>query len=101
MIEEDKVGCERAATNWPVAPDSHPYHGVKVTADGHIEWVQGNLGDVSLTTIDYQTYHTMGWTIIASSSGTRFINDRTGARSSRQHRNGSKVLRPISILHEQ
>ena len=50
------VGCERAATNWPVAPDGHPYHGVKVTADGHIEWVQGNLGDMSLPTIDYQTY---------------------------------------------
>ena len=93
------VGCERAATNWPVAPDGHPYHGVKVTADGHIEWVQGNLGDMSLTTIDYQTYHTMGWTIIASSSGTRFINDRTchGAVVSIER----VVLRPISILHEQ
>ena len=78
MIEEDMVGCETAATNWPVAPDGHPYHGVKVTADGHIEWVQGDLGDMSLVKLEYQNYHAMDWTIIASSSGTCFTNDRTG-----------------------
>jgi hypothetical protein len=78
MIEEDMVGCETAATDWPVAPDGHPYHGVKVTADGHIEWVQGDLGDTSLVKLEYQNYHAMDWTIIASSSGTCFTNDRTG-----------------------
>ena len=31
-----------------------------------------------MVTIDYRTYSAVGWTIVATTDGTRFTNDRTG-----------------------
>ncbi len=53
-------------------------NGVNLSADGTVDWVLGNLGDIPVVTIDYRTYSAEGWTIAASSDGTRFTNDRTG-----------------------
>lgn len=53
-------------------------NGVNLSADGTVDWVLGNLGDIPVVTIDYRTYSAVGWTIVASSDGTRFTNDRTG-----------------------
>ena len=53
-------------------------NGVNVTADGTVEWLVGNLGDIPAVTLDYRTYRALGWTIVASSDGTRFTNGDTG-----------------------
>jgi len=55
-----------------------PANGVEVTSGGALRWISGNLGAIPTTTIDYATYHAVGWTIEASASGTRFTNDATG-----------------------
>jgi hypothetical protein len=77
QISSEAVGCEAQFTNSPVQ-DGVPANGVNVSADGHIKWLVGNLGDIPAVTLDYQTYRAQGWTIAASSSGTRFSNDGTG-----------------------
>lgn len=77
QISTDSVGCESQFTNSPTV-DGAPANGVEVTADGIMRWILGNLGAIPTTTIDYATYHALGWTIDASSSGTRFTNDSTG-----------------------
>ena len=77
QISTDSVGCESQFTNSPEI-DGVPANGVEVTADGTMRWILGNLGAIPTTTIDYATYHAVGWTIDASSSGTRFTNDATG-----------------------
>ena len=77
QISADKVGCESNFTNSPVV-DGEPANGVEVTADGSLRWITGNLGAIPTTTIDYATYHAVGWTIEASDKGTRFTNDGTG-----------------------
>ena len=46
-------------------------------SDGNVEWIVGNLGDIPVVTIDYRTYSAAGWTIVATSDGTRFTNQRT------------------------
>lgn len=50
----------------------------KVTNEGNLRWVTGNLGAIPTVTIDYATYQAVGWTIEAGSDGTRFTNDDTG-----------------------
>jgi len=77
QIDESAVGCEAQFTNAPTK-DGVRANGVNVTADGSVEWIVGNLGDIPVVTIDYRTYRALGWTIVASSQGTRFTNDRTG-----------------------
>ncbi|MBV9089893.1 MAG: hypothetical protein JO044_08335 [Mycobacteriaceae bacterium] len=77
QISRLDVGCEAEFANSPVQ-HGEPANGVHVTADGQLRWVLGNLGDIPAVTLDYQTYHALGWTIDAASSGTRFTNDRTG-----------------------
>jgi hypothetical protein len=77
QISRREVGCEAEFANSPIL-DGEPANGVNVTADGQFRWLVGNLGDIPAVTIDYQTYTAQGWTINASSSGTRFTNDRTG-----------------------
>jgi hypothetical protein len=53
-------------------------NGVSVTAAGAVRWVVGNLGDIPVVTLDYRTYSAQGWTVVATTGGTRFTNDRTG-----------------------
>jgi hypothetical protein len=77
QISSEAVGCEAQFTHSPVQ-DGVPANGVNVSADGQMKWLVGNLGDIPAVTLDYQTYSAQGWTIAASSSGTRFSNDETG-----------------------
>ena len=77
QISSESVGCEAEFTNTPTL-NGEPANGVEVSTDGSIVWHVGNLGDIPTTTIDYATYHAVGWTIEASSAGTRFTNDATG-----------------------
>lgn len=77
QISQTAVGCEAQFANPPVE-DGIPATGVNVTSDGNLRWVVGNLGDIPTVPLDYRTYEAAGWTIVASESGTRFTNDRTG-----------------------
>lgn len=70
MIERERVVCEASQTDWPA-------HGVEITADGSVRFADGNLGDMHPTHLKYQTYRAIGWTVVASTSGTQFTNDRT------------------------
>ncbi|WP_157576516.1 hypothetical protein [Mycobacterium sp. GA-2829] len=71
MVESEQVICETGETNWPE-------HGVSIATDGSVRFADGNLGDIQPTKMQYRTYRAMGWTIVASETGTRFSNDRTG-----------------------
>lgn len=77
QVSEAEVGCEAQFTAAPTV-DGLPANGVRVTPDGAIEWVLGNLGDIPAVTLDYRTYAAEGWTIEAGEAGTRFTNDATG-----------------------
>ncbi len=77
QIGTGSVGCEAEFTNSPIKDGEHA-NGVSVSADGTVEWILGNLGDIPTVTIDYRTYDAEGWTIAASENGTRFTNSRTG-----------------------
>ncbi|MGA7051205.1 MAG: hypothetical protein WBZ37_07995 [Mycobacterium sp.] len=77
QINKDTVGCEAPFTHSPLQDGEHA-NGVSVTASGTVDWVLGNLGAIPTVTIDYKTYDAQGWTIIATSEGTRFTNGHTG-----------------------
>jgi hypothetical protein len=76
QLSTAEVGCEAQFTTSPVMNGMHA-NGVRVTADGEVSWLVGNLGDIPAVTLDYRTYSAVGWTIQASEDGTRFTNDRT------------------------
>jgi hypothetical protein len=77
QINKDSVGCEAPFTNSPLQDGEHA-NGVSITSTGSVQWVLGNLGAIPTVTIDYKTYAAQGWTINATSDGTRFTNDHTG-----------------------
>lgn len=77
QISADTVGCESAFTSSPTI-NGEQATGVEVSASGSNRWVVGNLGAMPTVTIGYATYRAVGWTIEASSGGTRFTNDTTG-----------------------
>ena len=76
QIDEQSVGCEAPFTNTPMQ-DGVRANGVSLSADGKVQWIVGNIGDIPAVTIDYRTYSAAGWTIVATSDGTRFTNQRT------------------------
>ena len=76
QINAQTVGCESDFTNPPVV-NGEPANGIELTAGGSVRWIAGNLGDIPTTPLDYAIYHAVGWTIDASSDGTRFTNDGT------------------------
>jgi hypothetical protein len=94
-VQSDKVGCqylpgfpqapialqEPQCRNTPCPVGVH-WDIANVTTAGTFTWMNGNIpgahpeNDVIL---NYgQTYDINGWTILPSSDGTRFTNDRTG-----------------------
>jgi hypothetical protein len=77
QLSTAEVGCEAQFTNSPVLDGVHA-NGVRLTANGELSWLVGNLGDIPVVTLDYRTYSAVGWTIDAGEGGTRFTNDRTG-----------------------
>ncbi|CAN3126717.1 Lipoprotein LpqJ [Mycobacterium sp. smrl_JER01] len=77
QLDKQEVGCESAFTNAPEI-DGLPANGVRLSADGNLSWVLGNLGAIPAVTLDYRTYSAVGWTIDADVNGTRFTNDGTG-----------------------
>jgi hypothetical protein len=77
QLSTAEVGCEAQFTNSPVL-DGGRANGVRLTANGEVSWLVGNLGDIPVVTLDYRTYSAVGWTIDAGEDGTRFTNDRTG-----------------------
>jgi hypothetical protein len=76
QLSVEEVGCESQFTDAPDV-DGLPANGVRLSANGQVEWVLGNLGDIPAVTLDYRRYSAVGWTIDAGSDGTRFSNDRT------------------------
>ncbi|GAB7066685.1 hypothetical protein H7J06_11155 [Mycobacterium hodleri] len=76
QINTTEVACEAPFTSSPVV-DGAPANGVRVTTDGQLQWVLGNLGDIPVVPLDYRTYTAQGWTIAAGEDGTRFTNDGT------------------------
>jgi hypothetical protein len=77
QLDEQEVGCESAFTNAPEV-EGEPANGVRLTADGRVSWILGNLGAIPAVTLDYRTYSALGWTIDAGEDGTTFTNDGTG-----------------------
>lgn len=77
QLSEKNVGCESEFTDSPVI-DGEQANGVRLTPDGQIKWVVGNLGDIPVVTLDYRKYSAVGWTIEAGKDGTRITNDSTG-----------------------
>lgn len=77
QLNEEEVGCEAQFTSSPVLEGTHA-NGVRLTANGEVSWLVGNLGDIPTVTLDYRKYSAVGWTIDAGEDGTRFTNDRTG-----------------------
>jgi hypothetical protein len=77
QLSTAEVGCEAQFTNSPLL-NGTPANGVRLTANGEVSWLVGNLGDIPAVTLDYRTYSAVGWTIEAREDGTRFTNDRSG-----------------------
>jgi serine/threonine-protein kinase len=79
QIRSDDVGCQ---VQWRVPTPllyGAPANGVRVSANGDWDWVTGDMGNQSYTTLTYGTaYRSLGWTITPTSDGTTFLNDATG-----------------------
>jgi len=76
-IKPGVVLCQAGFTNSPIMDGGHA-DGASVTSAGDFSWSIGDLGNFFGTQIGYQTYSAFGWTIDASSAGTRFTNDNNG-----------------------
>jgi hypothetical protein len=77
QVSSREVGCESQFTSSPIVGGS-PANGVRVSSQGQIHWVVGDLGDIPAVTLDYRSYRALGWTIDARTDGTRFTNDASG-----------------------
>jgi hypothetical protein len=76
QLDRQSVACEALFADAPLQ-DGVRANGVNTSADGSVAWIVGNLGDIPVVTIDYRTYSAVGWTIVATTDGTRFTNQKT------------------------
>lgn len=76
-VDEIEVGCQAQFTGTPMQ-DGVRTNGVLLNADGTVEYLVGDMGELPDVTLAHQNYSVAGWTILASPEGTVFINDATG-----------------------
>jgi hypothetical protein len=77
-VHEDAAALGGWARDRSVAVSGVRTNGAKLNANGAVEYLVGDLGDLPETTLDYSTISAAGWTIVGEEAGTRFTNDRTG-----------------------
>ncbi|WP_207545588.1 hypothetical protein [Mycolicibacterium fortuitum] len=77
QLSEFEVDCQAPFSTAPYVNGSRA-NGVRFTADGRIEWVSGDLGNIPVVAIDYRTYQALGWTINADFGGTTFTHTGSG-----------------------
>ncbi|SHT79424.1 lipoprotein LpqJ [Mycobacteroides abscessus subsp. abscessus] len=77
QITASEIGCQAPFTNAPYVNGGRA-NGIRFGADGSRQWVNGDLGNIPVTTIGYDIYQAVGWTIAATYDGTSFMNQRTG-----------------------
>ena len=76
-VSTQSVTCYADFTNSPVVDGQHASE-VEVTTSGHLQWDTGKAGTAQdKVQLNYQTYEAQGWTISATTDGTRFTNDST------------------------
>lgn len=79
QVRAEDVGCQ---VQWEVPTPllyGAPANGVRTRASGDWEWVSGDMGSQSFTTLAYgTTYRTLGWTITPTADATTFTHDVTG-----------------------
>jgi hypothetical protein len=73
QVTSSEVDCEAPFTSTPFVNGMRA-NGVRFTADGKAEWVSGDLGDIPVVSIDYDTYRALSWTIVATHAGTTFTH---------------------------
>lgn len=71
-IQADRVNC-LGGQGWPTKV-------AFVASTGEFKWRSGSSlgGDQPFALVPGQTYHWLGWTVLASSSDMTFTNDATG-----------------------
>jgi hypothetical protein len=77
LISTDTVSCEAKFVHSPI--EQGGLSDVTSTSTGDLRWGAATIGTPpGIISLDYQTYYWLGWTVAASSAGTRFTNDQTG-----------------------
>lgn len=78
MVDTDTVCCQARFTCSPDV-DGQPANGVRASADGTLEWVLGDLGNIPVVDLAPGTYDIPGWDITVTESGDlRATSTRTG-----------------------
>ncbi|MCV7134932.1 hypothetical protein H7J06_18280 [Mycobacterium hodleri] len=78
QISASEVDCQAPfAFHTPMAGGC-PANGLRFSSGGSLEWVCGDLGDIPVVSIGYNTYRALSWIIDAGPAGTTFTNQSTG-----------------------
>ncbi|WP_349269134.1 hypothetical protein [Mycolicibacterium parafortuitum] len=77
QVSATEVSCQSPFIDPPYV-NGYPANGMTFYADGTLQYVSGDLGDIPVVPIDYATYRALSWTIDATSDGTTFTHTGTG-----------------------
>lgn len=78
IVAPDWLGIEAPFTSPPTI-DGERADGVRVTPDGALEWIVGNIGDIPVVELAPGNYNAVGWSLVVTYDGSlQVTNDSTG-----------------------
>lgn len=78
IVASGWLGVEAPFTSPPTI-DGDRADGVRVTPDGALEWIVGNIGDIPVVELGPGSYNAVGWSLVVADDGSlQVTNDSTG-----------------------
>lgn len=78
IVASDWLGVEAPFTCSPTI-DGYRADGVRVTADGSLEWIVGNIGNIPVVELAPGSYNAVGWSVVVTDDGSVHVtNGGTG-----------------------
>ncbi|MGV9803092.1 hypothetical protein ACWDTP_34060 [Mycobacterium sp. NPDC003449] len=80
IVASDWLGVEAPFT-CPPTIDGYRADGVRITTDGALEWIVGNIGNIPVVELAPGAYNAVGWSLVVTYDGSLEVTNASTGRT--------------------
>lgn len=91
IVSAEFVGCQAQFTCSP-AIDGYQANGVQAFADGTIDWILGDLGNIPVVELSEGSYTALGWNLTVANDGALHVTNAGTGKAFSIHQDRVEAL---------
>ena len=91
IVSAEFVGCQAQFTCSP-AIDGYQANGVQACADGTIDWILGDLGNIPVVELPEGSYTALGWNLTVANDGALHVTNAGTGKAFSIHQDRVEAL---------